>query len=528
MPTLNAPVMSKLISLMGMGGGAGSSRLDDNLFKIFPAIPTKFTAYNVYSGNLVKSIHGYPILNGGIFPRLCNVIGQSATGKTAVAIGLLTSAVDYIWNRYGPGYANLDFFDVEDHTDENRFCNVAGWTRYDWSMKCRHFRGDLSLIDLFNHILKIVDTKTKYKKDFMIPSGIMDVDGSEVQFMAPTYILVDSVAQVNVNGVEEILQHDKSGEVKNVQQLASNMGGAQDAKAWTIFVKMVKPWLDKGNIGLYFINHKGKDIQANMFDVPVRRLPFLLPGEKLKGGEEFIFQSYQIFDLKSGEKFNAKNPVYGPMVDGFAARCSFVKNKNNVEGAQFPMVFDQFKGYLPEISDFEYLYQNKYGFEGAVKMKLEVLPELEFSRRQLYEMVQEYPQLGRAIQFTTRFHASSKMLNNIPMPTSLKSFGENLPLEQRLSIIYGFTNPQHKEEESDAFVKFTEIAHANRHYWDFGNYDIKANQIVLSQGNVESAAHGYNILPNKGVTPFDVELGLAEMKGGKYVRPKNAEAKTPF
>lgn len=352
---LNAPVMSKLISMMG----GGAKAVSDNLFKIFPAIPTKFTAYNIYSGNLRMSIHGYPVLNGGAFPRLCNIIGQSATGKSAVAVGLLTSAVDYVWHRYGEGYANLDFFDVEDHTDDNRFCNVAGWTKFDWSTKCRHYPGDLSLVNLFNHILTIADYKMKYKKDFLIPSGLRDVDGSEVLFMAPTFILVDSVAQINTSGIEEILQHDKSGDVKLLNQLASNMNGATDAKEWTIFVKMIKPWLDKGNIGLYFINHKTKEIQTNMFQVPTRRLPFLLPGEKLKGGEELIYQSYNIFDLASGEKFNEKNPVYGPHVNGFAARASFVKNKNNIEGAQFPMVFDQFKGYLAEISDFEYLYQKK-------------------------------------------------------------------------------------------------------------------------------------------------------------------------
>lgn len=514
---LNAPVMSKLISMMG----GGSKAVSDNLFKIFPAIPTKFTAYNIYSGNLRMSIHGYPVLNGGAFPRLCNIIGQSATGKSAVAVGLLTSAVDYVWHRYGEGYANLDFFDVEDHTDDNRFCNVAGWTKFDWSTKCRHYPGDLSLVNLFNHILTIADYKMKYKKDFLIPSGLRDVDGSEVLFMAPTFILVDSVAQINTSGIEEILQHDKAGDVKLLNQLASNMNGATDAKEWTIFVKMIKPWLDKGNIGLYFINHKTKEIQTNMFQVPTRRLPFLLPGEKLKGGEELIYQSYNIFDLASGEKFNEKNPVYGPHVNGFAARASFVKNKNNIEGAQFPMVFDQFKGYLAEISDFEYLYQKKYGIDGSVKIKLDVLPEIEFTRRQLWETIQEYPQLGRAIQFTTKFHASSVMLNNQPVVPSLKDFGTNLPLAQRLSVIYNFTNPQRKEEPTDEFEGFFRLAHENRHYWDFGNCDLKANNIILDGSNIEAASHGYNIIPNTGVTPFDVELGTAEMINGKYIKPKN-------
>ena len=113
------------------------------------------------------------------------------------------------------------------------------------------------------------------------------------------------------------------------------------------------------------------------------------------------------------------------------------------------------------------------------------------------------------------------MLNNQPIVPSLKDFGTNLPLAQRLSVIYNFTNPQRKEEPTDEFEGFFRLAHENRHYWDFGNCDLKANNVILDGSNIDAASHGYNIIPNAGVTPFDVELGTAEMINGKYIKPKD-------
>ena len=223
--------------------------------------------------------------------------------------------------------------------------------------KCNYSNKPISLVEVANMILKIYNIKTTCKKDYLLPSGLRDVDGREIMFLAPTYICIDSVAQVNPNGVEDLLQLDKAGEVKDNDKLGSNMEAALDAKAWTIFVRKIKPYLDGANIGLYCINHKTKEMKVGMFDKETRYLPFLGMGEKIKGGKEFIYQSFNIFDLSSGEKLNDRNPIYGPDINGFVANASFVKNKYNIEGAKFPMVFDMSRGYMPELSDMEYSYK---------------------------------------------------------------------------------------------------------------------------------------------------------------------------
>lgn len=506
--------------LMATLNSMGDPRDLDNRFIQFPAIPTKYTIYNIYSGSLVPGVNGLPLLNGGLFPRLCNIIGESGCGKTSFAIGSIASAVDYVWNRFGAGYSECLYFDPENNTPPQRFMNLANWAPADFLNKCNYSNEDLTLVDLANTIIKIYNIKTKCRKDYLLPSGIKDVDGREVMFLAPTFICVDSVAAVNPNGVEDLLQVDKAGEMKDIEKLGNNMEAAIDAKAWTIFVRKIKPYLDGANIGLYCINHKTKEMKVGMFDKETRYLPFLGMGEKIKGGKEFIYQSFNIVDFNSGEKYNDRNPVYGPNVNGFMSYASFVKNKYNIEGVRFPMVFDMNRGYVPELSDMEYLYQKKFGISGAVKLSLDILPEVQFTRKTLVDTIEEFPQLARALAFTAKYHACQEMLYR-NAPASLVDMGQNISLERRLALIYSFSESYDaKNDISEAYTNFMELAEGKRHYTVFNLSDNYRGNVFNNQ-NVDQVTSGYMPLTGHGATPFDI---TDENTKGKYVFPNKYKA----
>ena len=515
---MNSPGMlnaigSKLINRMN---GMADNKDLDNRFIRLPAVPTGFNVYDAFSGSLAMGMNGYPILNGGLYPRLCNIIGESATGKTSLMIKTRASAVDRVWRKFGQGYSEMYFIDAENNTPDFRFLNVSGWSPADFMTKCNYSQGQMSLLELANLIIKIYDIKNKYRKDFILPSGIRDIDGREVLFLAPTFICLDSVVSINPNGVESLLEHDKAGEMKDLEKLSSNMEAMLDAKAWTIFVRKIKPYLDGGNISLDCVNHKTKEPKIDMYAKETRYLPFLSMGEKIKGGKEFIYQSYNILDLASGEKFDAKNPVYGDAIDGFAAWAMFVKNKQNIEGVKFPMVFDKATGYNAELSDMEYLWQSKFGLQGTVKLAFDVLPEVTFTRKTLLDQIQEFPELGRALAFTARYAASHQMLYYKPAP-SLAGFA-NVPLDQRLSMLYHCTESYHPSHDVDLpHENLFRIAQENRHYVHFDNMALDTGNIVLKKEDITRAEEGFSMLTTVAVTPFD---GICS-PDGKYIYPSD-------
>jgi hypothetical protein len=324
--------------------------------------------------------------------------------------------------------------------------------------------------------------------------------------LAPTFIILDSVAAVNPNGLDNLIEHDKVGNIKELSSLGSNMEGAQDVRAWTVFVRKIKPFLDEGNINLTCINHKVKDMHIDPYAKKIRYLPFLDINEKIKGGQEFIYQSYQIFYILGGKRIDEKDPIYGPSIEGLAVDTYFPKNKAHIEGAHFPMIFNKATGYHPELSDFEYLFQTRYGLQGTVKFAFDVLPEIQFTRKNLLEVIDEYPVVARALAFTSRVAASHAMQYYI-QPPSLANFS-NIPLEQRLAILYAYTESYGKHQDYSEEIHYNQcekIALENRHYV-FVNHGIDMNNVIPSAAILHKAETGYVIPPSSYVDPYNIDI----------------------
>jgi hypothetical protein len=472
---------------------------------IIPAVPTGFNVYDIYSGHLTQNTMGYSVLNGGIFPRLCNIIGESATGKTSKAIKDVSRAIDSIWSKYGSGYSEMYFLDPEEHTNLKRILSLSDWSPAEFTNKCNFSQNSLSLVDLTNLILRIYDTKIKYKNDFLLPSGLKDIYGKEIMFLAPTFIILDSVASVNPNGIDNIIERDKMGDIKEISSLGSNMEGAQDVRAWTIFVRKIKHFLDEGNINLTCINHKVKDMNIDPYAKRIRYLPFLDIGEKIKGGQEFIYQSYQIFYILGGKKIDEKDPIYGHEIDGLAVNTYFPKNKANIEGVHFPMVFNKSTGYHPELSDFEYLFQTRYGLQGAAKFSFDVLPEVQFSRKTYLDVIEEYPALARATAFTARIAATYAM-QYFRRPPSLSDFS-NIPLKDRMALLYAYTESYGKHQNFSEAVHYDQcekIAIENRHYIMM-NFNQNKKNVALNEIDLSLVQRGYSVPSPSFVDPYNID-----------------------
>ena len=178
-----------------------------------------------------------------------------------------------------------------------------------------------------------------------------------------------------------------------------------------------------------------------MFQRPERQHPNLPSGYKLQGGNELVFQSFGLIQLSYKEKLDERNPVYGDNINGFIALIKFVKNKSTVSGIPFRVVFDKRLGYIPELSDWEYLFTTKYGFSGSpVSYKLDILPEVNFSRKSLFDKCKNNLLLSRALNFTARY----KMISDIHLPDMsirpLSKLCDNMSFNERIALINCFSS----------------------------------------------------------------------------------------
>lgn len=465
----------------------GSTFFEEEDWDSFSAIAnlTGFNAIDIFSGSIEYDIYGVPRLNGGLFARPITIVGQSATGKTSLAIKVIAASVDR-WNRmYGAELSEMVMDDSEDNSTIHRIQGLTGWSDWEFMSRCRYYNKVMSINDIYNQVREIADLKEKNRKALTVDTGIMDIDGYTIKVLSPTYLLVDSIAALSGDGATD-LEFDKDGKLKESEKMVGNVDAMTEARGNTAFIKKVKAYLSKYNIVLIMINHIIEKPQMGMFDFPTRVLPFLKPGERLKGGNELVYQSFAIWNLNYKTKIDDKDPIYGDRIRGAVTHLIFVKSKSNVEGLPVPMVFDQRTGHRPELSDWEYIYNASYGIGGSpARYFLKILPEITFTRKGLYDACLDNPLLARALSFTAR----CKMVTDVivtdhdrrAVAPDMQALTDNMSYENRVALILTFTDiyPGYDHSKNQLDANTMEIALNHQKYIMANDSHVEENRSYI-------------------------------------------------
>ena len=399
-------------------------------------IPTGFTCFDVMTSTIEKDEYRKRTrLNGGLFSQIYSFTGESGTGKSTLLMELLGGSIVNLNSMYNNAFGEAIYFDNEGHASAARFSAVTGWNDIMIHDKLFLDKETFSPSAIYNIIRKIAESKEERKKELTIYSKMSSLDNKLHSTLAPTYVVIDSVANMSEAGEFE---HYKSGELKD-EILVGNMDGMVNAKNNTNLLKKIKPFLIKYNICILLVNHIVDKPKIDPYAKVNRSLPWLPANKTIKGGVQMFFQTAYLPYLELVRMHdNEKNKIYGDNIHGQINSITFYKNKNGVEGVSCPLVFDSSKGYLPELSDFEYLINVGYGFSGTGTYFLDILPEIKLNRKTLYEMCQANPMIARAIQFTAKIHMIYKWIKH-SNPPDLKQYLK-LELKDRLKLIYSFTS----------------------------------------------------------------------------------------
>jgi len=124
------------------------------------------------------------------------------------------------------------------------------------------------------------------------------------------------------------------------------------AKANSMVFSRILPYLRKANIILLVVNHINAKIEINAAIHTKAQINYLKQDESIPGGNKPIYLANNIFKLETGSKLLAEKE-YG--FDGFTATLILVKSRSNKSGQTVELVYDQNRGFLNDVSNFEYL-----------------------------------------------------------------------------------------------------------------------------------------------------------------------------
>lgn len=446
---------------------AGSFNSDIGMF-------SGFTALDIAASNIEHLPDtDIEILNGGMFNNPYNEIGMSAVGKTTLWIQVISACMDQWYKWYGP-VTECIFYNVENHTSPQRWMDITGYDEQMMRERVRFVSKPYSIIEIYNEIKTLAKQKAAMRKQLEIDTGITSIDGGTVKVLPTTYVLIDSIAAIRSRSESEF---DKDGNVKDTGTIAgtTNMDAMQLAKDNTIFINEVKKLCEEVKICVVMINHLVEVPVLDRYNPPKPILPSMKYNQKLKGGNELIYQSFGVNMLSIRERlFNDKSKIFGESVHGLVAFMEWLKNKNGPEGIKYPMVFDSATGYKPELSDFEMLYSSgSYGISGSpMNYHLDILPEITFTRKTLLDKCHENPILARAMGFTARVMLICDLIYHCEKPDLSEL--SNLDYDTRIALIlrYSMDYPGY---ENHGWIVDNETLMRSNHIWETIESEMRNN-----------------------------------------------------
>lgn len=286
--------------------------------------------FNVYSdkGDLIQTNKG--ILSGSkvLF------IGEPHTGKSTLCYNIVANSTRKLIEEGED--VRIFLIDTETGTNKNRFrhiCNLSD------SQIDKHvwFEDDVSLENLCSVIDE--EIKRKREKDYK-KYKTKNTSGEEVEMYLPTYIVVDSFAEIISRDLMEIGAKDP----KNFSMRVGN-----DRK---VFFMKYNPYFKQYNINLFMVTHIADNIQMSALpgSQPSRKYGGMSGTKKILGGKNMEYQTDIIIYLEKYVVYNdksAENKRLDWMESSHIVSALLLKNRQAKPNINFYLVLDSEMGFNP-------------------------------------------------------------------------------------------------------------------------------------------------------------------------------------
>jgi hypothetical protein len=165
-----------------------------NKSKFIPFYTTGIDIFDYING--VRKSDGTVALGiqGG---RIMMDIGNSGCGKTSVIIKQACHIADQFED------AEVWHYDYERSSSKERVMQLAGWTNDHYEEKYSLFQKDISVETIYRACKEIEATKKELGDEIKIDTGFKDNNGKPIMVFPPTIIIIDSIALLAPEDVED-------------------------------------------------------------------------------------------------------------------------------------------------------------------------------------------------------------------------------------------------------------------------------------------------------------------------------------
>ena len=284
---------------------------------------------------------------------LVMLIGRSGCGKT-------TWAVQAASNIIRP-FANACIFhdDIEGGLTEYRKELLSNFHGEELKRRYISRNTGITAENFYERVKMIHDLKLNNREEYEDDTGCFDTHGERMFKLEPTVYILDSVA---------LLMPEK---YTDEEELSGSMSSTAAAKTNSMSFKRIVPMLKAANIILLMINHINKAISINPMMKQKAQVSYLKQDESLPGGNTIVYLTNLLLRFDDNSKFKED--------EAFGKSCT--------------LVFDQNKGFDPELSLFVMLKNEKRINGAGAYLYIGEHSEYKFSQKAFKQKLREIPEL---------------------------------------------------------------------------------------------------------------------------------------
>ena len=303
---------------------------------------------------------------------LVMLIGRSGCGKT-------TWAVQAASNIIRP-FANACIFhdDIEGGLTEYRKELLSNFHGEELKRRYISRNTGITAENFYERVKMIHDLKLNNREEYEDDTGCFDTHGERMFKLEPTVYILDSVA---------LLMPEK---YTDEEELSGSMSSTAAAKTNSMSFKRIVPMLKTANIILLMINHINKAISINPMMKQKAQVSYLKQDESLPGGNTIVYLTNLLLRFDDNSKFK-EDEAFG--IPGNLVDITLVKSRNNRAGKSCTLVFDQNKGFDPELSLFVMLKNEKRINGAGAYLYIGEHSEYKFSQKAFKQKLREIPEL---------------------------------------------------------------------------------------------------------------------------------------
>jgi RecA/RadA recombinase len=341
-------------------------------------------------------------IDGG---KILYLVGKSGTGKSTKAVQIATTIADQFEE------SQVIHMDPERASDIPRILGVSGWSKKRYASKYIHMNQNITTESVYATLKSFAELKKSRRAELEYNTGKKDVHGNDVMALPPTIFILDSLAVLTPENLEE------------EKEMSGSMSASAIAKANTVLFKRIMGALVDANIIFIVINHINAKIDINPMAKTQAQVNFLKQDETLPGGNAAIYLSNYLIKLVSAKKLTP-DKEYG--IKGFRVIGELIKSRSAAAGLTYDSVYEQQTGFSNVLSNYELLKaSDKIGGSGR-GFYLKGLDDIKFSQKTIIEKYESDE------KFRAEFDRLSEecLTAFIPQPKFLAYGGNEVELDE--------------------------------------------------------------------------------------------------